>query len=123
MKQAMQITTNGTVNILELGDEGLGVLQGAVGGWVQAVDLTDTLTMWLNEEGKLEGLPHNPFAQYLWDNTYGAHTDYIVGNAVFTGGTDDEGATLGLSDEAREDLTAMVAKVRRFTEARAEIIY
>jgi hypothetical protein len=54
--------------------------------------------MWCNEEGKLIGLPFNPLATDLWEESFGK-TDLIKGNVIFTGGTDDEGSTLGL-DEA-----------------------
>jgi hypothetical protein len=96
-RKALVINTDGTVAVI---DPTLDALQAAVGGWVQAVDLTDTLTLWVNEEGKMVGLPYNPYAQALWNDTYGRGTDYLVGNAVITGGTDEDGETLGLDDES-----------------------
>lgn len=90
---------------MQLGNEGsqLKELQEAVGGWIQAVDLSDTLTMWLNEEGKLNGLPLNTQATDLWEEVYGK-TDFIVGNVIFTGGTGDEGETLGLNEDTANKL-------------------
>jgi hypothetical protein len=73
-------------------------LQREVGGWVQAVDLTPTITMWCNEEGKMIGLPLNYAATRIWTKVFG-YTDAIMGKVVFTGGTDDEGETLPLSKE------------------------
>jgi hypothetical protein len=96
--KAMTVSTEGNISEMETMD--LAALQTAVGGYVQAVDLGDDLTMWLNEEGKLEGLPHNDVGQVLWDATYGAGTDYIVGNVVITGGTGEEGETLPLTASA-----------------------
>jgi len=96
--KAMTVSTEGNISKMETMD--LAALQTAVGGYVQAVDLGDDLTMWLNEEGKLEGLPHNDVGQVLWDATYGAGTDYIVGNVVITGGTGEEGETLPLTASA-----------------------
>lgn len=93
--KALVVKTDGTVETV---DTTLDALQGAVGGWVQAVDLSGSLTLWVNEEGKMIGLPHNPYAQRLWDDAYGKGTDYIVGNAVLTGGADEDGNTLGLDD-------------------------
>jgi hypothetical protein len=72
--------------------------------------------MWCNEEGKIHGLAHNPFAQFMWDKAYGAHTDYIVGDIVLTGGTDDEGETLGLTDEQVAIIKKIVDKVRQLIE-------
>ena len=76
-----------------------GKLKTAVGGLIQCVTLSSTgIEMWVNEEGKLDGLKKNAKATALWQDNYGA-TDVIVGNAVFTGGTDEDGNTIGLTDE------------------------
>ncbi len=90
--QALVITAEGEVK--ELDRISLNDLQSAVGGWVQAIDLEENLTMWLNEEGKLMGLPHNTTAQKLWDKAFWTGSDFIVGDVVLTGGTDEEGLTL-----------------------------
>ena len=73
-------------------------LQREVGGWVQAIELTPTITMWCNEEGKLIGLPLNYAATRIWTKVFG-YTDAIMGKAVFTGGSDEDGETLPLSKE------------------------
>lgn len=101
----LKITTDG--NVQELDSISLAVLQESVGGYVQAIDLRDDVTMWCNEEGKLEGLPHNPVGQALWAQAFGA-TDYIVGNVVFTGGADKDGETLPLSEERASEIRAVV---------------
>ena len=97
---AIQLNTDGVAVEVEIAEEGqrLKQLQDAVGGWIEAVDLSPTLTMWCNEEGKLNGLPFNSLATDLWEESFGM-TDSIKGNVIFTGGVDDEGSTLGL-DEA-----------------------
>lgn len=105
MSKALVINTDGTVAVVEPTLDGL---QASVDGWVQAVDLSGTLTLWVNEEGKMVGLPHNRYAQILWDEAYGEGTDYIVGNAVLTGGTDEDGNTLGLDDETIATVKARV---------------
>jgi hypothetical protein len=122
MKLAIRITTAGAVEELDMSADGLQVLQTAVGGWVQAIDLDDELTMWLNEEGKLVGLPHNPYAQFAWDKRFGAHTDYMVGDVVFTGGTDEDGATLGLDQDTADQIRMLVRQVAQIIEPRIEII-
>ena len=100
MKKVVKISTNKPMEILDLDAPAgsLKVLQEAVGGYVQVVDLKENLSLWCNEEGKMLGLPANHFATIMWEKRFGK-TDVIVGNAVFTGGTDSEGETLGLTDE------------------------
>jgi hypothetical protein len=103
---AIQVTTNGEVK--ELDSIELPVLQESVGGYVQAISLREDVVMWLNEEAKIERLPHNPVGQTLWNGAYGADTDYIQGNAVFTGGTDEHGETLPLSEERAREIRSVV---------------
>lgn len=106
MTIAIQINTDGLVKDLE--DLSLEALQSAVGGWVQYVQVLDGLLMWVNEEGKMDGLPHNKHAQRFWDATYEAGTDLIMGNVVFTGDADARGETLPLT-EAQADKVRMLA--------------
>ena len=98
MTKAIRVTTNGNLEEWDISENTLSKMQEAVGGYVQAIDLSPTLTMWCNEEGKLQNLARNFTAQVLWDARFGSGTDLIVGDVVFTGGTDDEGATLGLDE-------------------------
>jgi hypothetical protein len=106
VKRAVVVNTDGTTETIDLSASSeLSALQGAVGGWVQVIEINNNLAMWLNEEGKLESLPHNRVAQWYWDMAFGADTDYIVGNVVFTGGLDREGETLGLTEEQVASLT------------------
>lgn len=116
MKTAIRITTTGEVTTLDLSTEPLATLQAGVGGLVQAVDLSQRLTLWLNEEGKVLGQEHNPYGQFFWDKLFGAHTDYIVGDIVITGGTDEDGDTLGLTDEQVEWVTYFIDRVRAVVE-------
>ena len=79
-------------------NEMLARLQAACGGYVQAIDMTDTLTMWVNEEGKLNGSEWNECATAIWHAIYGP-SDTIFGTVVFTGGADEDGDTQSISDE------------------------
>jgi hypothetical protein len=101
--KALQINADqaGTVVLIENNDEfvGYSTLSEAVGGLIEAVSLPSGLTLWVNEEGKLNGLPVNKIATDLFTREFGAQYDIIVGNAILTGGADDEGETLGLTDE------------------------
>lgn len=107
MKKALQVTTENEFRVLDLGESTLKTLQEGVGGYIQPVDYGNELTMWVNEEGKLTGLPLNPTGTLWWASIFPNHLDYIMGDVVFTGGTDDEGDTIGLTDEQIETLTAM----------------
>lgn len=100
MRKAVVIGFDESIEVLDLDAEqgSLKVLQDAVDGWVQVVDLAPTLSIWVNEEGKMNGLPYNGIATAIYQDRFGA-VDIIVGNAVLTGGTDDEGDTIGLTDE------------------------
>jgi hypothetical protein len=102
MAKALVITTAGTHEVIE--DISLETLQAKVGGWVQAIDLDEVVTLWVNEEGKLNRLPVNSFATALWSVVFGEGTDIIVGDIVLTGGTDEEGETLGLEEDFIEEL-------------------
>ena len=116
--EALRITTTG--EIYELEDISLESLQEGVGGWVQALAL-DGLTMWCNEEGKLIGLTHNPYAQELWDFVYGVKTDYLVGDVVITGGTDEEGNIISLTRSEADDIKDFAARVAEFVGPRVTI--
>lgn len=59
-------------------------LNKTVGGWFEAIDLEDGNSMFLNEEGKLMGLPRNETAtSYARSVTFAS--DYIVGDVVIAG--------------------------------------
>jgi len=90
-KLAIMITPKGKVSKLDLNSSNeLKQLQEAVDGYIEAVVLGPDLVMWVNEEGLLrDNLDINPVA-------FGFYPTPIMGNIVFTGGTDDEGETLAL---------------------------
>ncbi len=72
-------------------------LSESVGGLIQGVSLSDKVDMWLNEEGKIIDLPYNHIATVAWASVFG-ETDIIVGDVVFTGGVDEDGEIVGLSE-------------------------
>jgi hypothetical protein len=96
------------VNLLnpDYGDE-LGNLQFAVEGFVQAVSLAqdlEGLVLWSNEEAKLvAGMAFNPLATQIWQESFQGYPwggdDYILGNAVLTLEADDEGETVGMTED------------------------
>lgn len=107
------IKTDGTLERLDLSDpkQELTSLQGAVGGYVQVIELSDTMAMWVNEEGKLAGLPYNGIATALWEARFGVGTDVIMGNAVFTGTPDEDGDTQTISESDLQRLAELVEMV------------
>jgi hypothetical protein len=96
---ALVIKTDGTKEVVLFSEDTfLKRAQGVVGGWIQLVPLhSKGIDLYLNEEGKLNGLPQNPIATALWSEDYGL-TDYIVGDVIITGGVNDEGETIGLTN-------------------------
>lgn len=110
MRTAFKLTWDNEIEILDLdAPEGsLKVLQEAVEGYIQPVDFSDTLTMYCNEEGKLEGFPTNEFGTRMFRRAFST-PDYIAGNIVFTGGVDEEGETMGLTEAQVTRLTFMVS--------------
>ena len=111
MKTALRINTDFTTEILDLETDILEKLQAAVGGLIQAVDLHDDLTLWCNEEGKLIGLTPNIIGTHLYEKNF-AVTDVIMGDIVFTGGTDDEGDNLALPTAWLVQLQELAGKLR-----------
>lgn len=76
-------------------------LQTAVDGLIQPIDIREGLTMWVNEEFLFRAEPdENVLATAFFAEAGGKYD--IHGTVVFTGGTDEDGNTLGLSDEHRE---------------------
>lgn len=101
MKKAVIINTDGVKELVEFdNDTSYKTISTAVGGLIECINLprSHAIEMWVNEEGKLNGLEQNPIATALWIDNYG-ETDVTVGNVIITGGTDGAGYTLGLNDD------------------------
>jgi hypothetical protein len=110
--RVMTLPVEGAAEFTELPAETLSAdLNRLVGGYFQCIPLVDGIHLWVNEDGKGIGLAPNANAQALWDAVYGFGTDYVVGEAVLTGGADRHGNTLGLSD-------ANVLTLRSFYQTR-----
>lgn len=112
MKKFAVIKVDGVVELHDVSAEAEGdFLREAVGGWFQCVPLRAELEdyyLWCHDEGKIIGLPMNVTATGLWAISYGP-SDIIHGNIVITGGIDEEGDTVGLTD-------AQVAKLEKILE-------
>ena len=102
MAKAVIIRTDGKKEVVEFEiGKSYELISTAVGGMIECITLHDKEgqpDMWINENGKFSGLDQNPYATALWVDMYST-TDVIMGDVIITGGADDEGETLGLSDE------------------------
>ena len=97
----------------------LTTLQGLVGGYLQAVygyrapDQTlqawPRVTFYLNEEGKIHGLPLNPLATALWwhFDPQAIGGDILVGPVVIFGGGDDNDDNTAVPGDVLEVYTAL----------------
>lgn len=103
--RALLVSTMNELKVVEFDVENeYKTLSDGVGGYIECVrlpttaeDLGSPIDMWVNEEGRIKGLPYNHFGSLLY--TMNFRTDEpIVGDIVLTGGTDEEGNTLGLTD-------------------------
>lgn len=110
-KNALVVNADGTYSTLDVETEFLSKMQNAVDGLIQPIDLTETLTMWVNEEFLFKGtFEPNLLGTAMFQTVGGEYP--IQGTIVFTGGTDSEGETLGLddSDYTRLSVFAEIAK-------------
>ncbi len=108
MKTFAIIKTDNTIEICSVDPEKeYDFLSGSVGGYIEQVSFTDELTMWVNEEVKLNGLPVNYLATKLWEFYYGP-SDVMVGDVVLTGGIDEEGYSISLGEFYVANLKEMV---------------
>lgn len=101
MITALHICADGTHELFEYDPRnGLEALQERVGGWLESAPVVlPNLTLYCNEEGKIDGLPYNKRATILLgpDNP-----DWIAGDVVLVGAPDAEGYDTDLGDIYRD---------------------
>lgn len=101
--QHLVLTSSGRLGLVTLPWE-LHHYQAAVGGLIDYVG-DDTHSMFINDEGKLEGLPRNTVASlYAHSQGWIDVTDHICGNVVFIGPPDHVGDTTEMSSDLMTDL-------------------
>ncbi len=97
-QKAVVISTDGHKGVVEFEfRKSYELLSNAVGGMIECVGLKDA-DLWCNENGIAEGLELNMIASAIYSEAFNA-SNPILGNVIITGGVDDEGETLGLTDE------------------------
>ena len=102
--KVMVLQTNGSIEEFRT-EWSLKMAQEIVGGLIEAVSLTGA-TMYINEEGKILGLPANDLATQIWhDDLYkrgcAVGWDVIVGDVLIVGDTDARGNDTSISDAWR----------------------
>lgn len=114
MSDIVIIKTDGTVEAQKLSGDStadFNLIGGVVDGFVERAPIANyTQLMWVNEEGKIRGLPHNPKAQRLWNEAWGEGSDYIVGNVVITGDDTEEGETGVLPEGEAQRLVELLSE-------------
>lgn len=104
MRRALVIREDGSHALLKVPTEPTSELQAlreAVRGDIEFVRMPGDMSMFCNENGKINGLELNPRATKL--SGLFPH-DVIVGPVVIMGEVDDQGETLGLTDEQLDRL-------------------
>ena len=96
--KAIKITADGNVDQIEV--NGYEDLKEHIGGWLEGLHLTDDTFAYIDEEGKMKGLPYNVLATELCtDLQVGlAPTDFISGTMLIVGSPDSEGNETDVPD-------------------------
>ena len=104
MTKSLVIATNGEHEVIDL--PGYAELSAAIGGYIECVPSNDSVTIWCNEEGKLNGLPSNDIAVVLWSefDKYECINggDWLVGTIVVQGPIDEDGESTDCPDDVVE---------------------
>lgn len=96
--KAITITVDGNCELVDSSWEYEDINQ-FVNGWIEGVHLGDFGYMFINEEGKLINLEHNAIATHCAsESNHLAKNDYIVGNVIIVGHSDDEGGSTDVPD-------------------------
>jgi hypothetical protein len=106
-RRALKVTPAGEATEVDLGrgSDSLLEMYAAIGcDVVECVQLADDVDMWVDEEGLLKAQlePNLPASMLAW--RYRGMGQAYYGTALFTGGADGAGNSLGLSDEALAQL-------------------
>lgn len=89
---------------------------------VEAVDIADDVTVWVDEEGLLRPDPQVNWLATLCACAATQQPYRLFGVAVFTGGTDDDGETLAISDEAVDRVRQTAALAEGKTDSEVELM-
>lgn len=89
-KTMIRITTDGTIT--EIPNTGYESVKAAIGGgYLEAIPMGEGHSAYIDEEGKLKGLPINPVASFLWYKRLSPMNDFLVGDCVIFRSVNDNG--------------------------------
>lgn len=94
--RGVKVTTDKRLSWVEL--DGLESYQACVGGYIEALEQPDRCDVWINEEGKIHGLPFNSIATDVALRML-MPGDSVRGDVVITGPCDRNGESTSLSME------------------------
>ncbi len=101
MTNGIVITADKKVTVRDI--DGLSDMQAIVGGYIERVGLKDGSSMYLNEEGRIHGLPFNSIASDVLG--LGGRADLmlagVMGDAFIVGPDDGEGNDTHVTDAAK----------------------
>lgn len=107
---AMTVSVDGNIVVKKINGD-LKSLNDEVGGHIELVRLFDgDVSMYINEEGKLKGLPHNVMASMIAFNSGLSRGDFIVGNAVFLGRGTPDGLETSIDPDFCVEVLSWVTK-------------
>ena len=109
MEKIIVITSYDDVVVREVGQIDYELLSTALDGMVEVVSVSDDIDIWVNEEGKIRQMPNNTYATLLWNRVFNT-PDIIAGTMIITGGLDEMGETIGLSDDNVDYVLGLIGK-------------
>ena len=109
--KALKITADGNVDQIEV--NGYEDLKEHIGGWLEGLHLTDDMFAYIDEEGKMKGLPYNVLATALCQvKQVGlAPTDFISGTMLIVGSPDEEGNDTNVPFNLEYNLSVLAREV------------
>jgi hypothetical protein len=110
---ALVVRTDNTTERIEVPETEISdAIKSAVGGWFTHVTIQPHLDFWVDDEGLLKSLPLNKVATRFYEML--GSSSPIVGDAVFTGGTNARGETLSLDDNYARAIEIMAEMAKQF---------
>ncbi|WP_051718128.1 DUF3846 domain-containing protein [Streptomyces megasporus] len=110
--RAILVEEDGSADVITLSPPTHTSLQQRVGGRFDVLRCRPSLDMWINDDGLYECEP-NPVASMMALHMLGEIPQIYFGPVVFTGGADEEGETLGLTEAQAAYLTDLAARMAR----------
>lgn len=91
----------------------LKTLQGLVGGYIDAAPTAGNVSIYINDEGAINGLPQNRVATTLWGLLNPeAPRQYLHGVAVVTGGPNNNGDNTDIPANIAEAILNMSREIK-----------